>query len=80
MKPRPPHLSEAAAHWRPQELFWLVKHGVKMSGMPAFGPTHADQEIWNIVAFVRELPGMTPERYAALGSAPENESRTERAR
>ena len=69
MRPRPPHLSEAAAHWEPSEVFWLVKHGVRMTGMPAFGPTHDDQTIWSIVAFVKALPAMTPERYTSLGSA-----------
>lgn len=69
MRPRPPHLTEAAARWEPQEVFWLVRHGVKMSGMPAFGPTHDDTAIWNIAAFVKALPAMTPERYASLGAA-----------
>jgi mono/diheme cytochrome c family protein len=43
-----------------------VKNGIKMTGMPAFGPTHDDQTIWNIVAFVNQLPNMTAERYRAL--------------
>jgi mono/diheme cytochrome c family protein len=70
MRPRPPHLAEAAAEWEPEEVFWIVKHGIKMSGMPAFGPSHDDTTIWGIVAFVKELPAMTPERYASLGEAP----------
>lgn len=68
MRPRPPHLAEAAAHWEPEEVFWLVRHGVRMSGMPAFGPSHDDAAIWTIVAFVKALPAMTPERYASLGA------------
>lgn len=68
MRPRPPHLAEAAAHWEPEEVFWLVRHGVKMTGMPAFGPSHDDAALWTIVAFVKALPAMTPERYAALGA------------
>ncbi|MGE0370687.1 MAG: cytochrome c [Gammaproteobacteria bacterium] len=67
MLPQPPHLTEAAAEWTLQQVFWLVRHGVKMSGMPAFGPTHDDQAIWSIAAFVKELPAMTPEHYAAVG-------------
>jgi mono/diheme cytochrome c family protein len=67
LRPRPPHLTEAATEWSPQEIFWLVKHGVKMSGMPAFGPTRDDATLWNIAAFVKELPAMTAERYAELG-------------
>ena len=67
MRPRPPHLAEAAAEWSLAEVFWLARHGVKMTGMPAFGPTHDDRTLWSIAAFVKELPAMTPERYAALG-------------
>lgn len=65
--PQPPHLVEEAAHWQPNEVFWLVKHGVRMSAMPAFGETHEDAELWNIAAFVKQLPGMTASEYAALG-------------
>ncbi len=67
MLPQPPHLVEAAAHWQPNEVFWLVKHGVRMSAMPAFGETHGDAELWDIAAFVKQLPGMTASEYAALG-------------
>ena len=67
MRPLPPHLTEEAPEWEAKEVFWLVKHGAKMTGMPAFGPTHDDETIWGIVSMVKELPAMTPERYAALG-------------
>ncbi|MDP2129224.1 MAG: cytochrome c [Pseudohongiella sp.] len=65
MLPQPPHLVDKASEWEPNEIFWLVKHGVKMTGMPAFGPTHNDDILWSIAAFVRELPGMTAQEYAA---------------
>ncbi len=67
MAPQPPHLTEAAAHWSPAEVFWLVSHGVKMSGMPAFGATHNEKTLWNITAFVKQLPAMTPAQYQELG-------------
>ncbi len=50
------------------ELFWIVQHGLRMTGMPAFGPTHRDEEIWKIVAFLRHLPEVTPEEEKALTS------------
>ena len=55
------------------ELFWIVQNGIRMTGMPAFGPTHKDEEIWKIVAFLRHLPKLTPEEEKALrpGEAPE---------
>lgn len=68
MLPQPPHLTEHAAEWEPNQIFWLVKHGVKMTGMPAFGPTHGDETVWDITAFVKQLPGMTAQEYAAYAS------------
>ncbi|MAM88313.1 c-type cytochrome [Allohahella sp. A8] len=66
MLPLPPHLTKHASEWEPDEIFWLVKNGVKMSAMPAFGAHGDDQKLWNIVAFVKQLPGMTAEEYAAV--------------
>ncbi len=74
MLPQPPHLIEAASEWEPNEIFWLVKHGVKMTGMPAFGPTHDDDTLWSIAAFVQQLPGMTAQRYAAYEGEASNGS------
>lgn len=64
MTPTPPALSDEVPEWSSRELFWIVKHGIKLAGMPAFGPTHSDEEIWGIVAFLDELPGMAPAEYA----------------
>jgi mono/diheme cytochrome c family protein len=63
--PQPPNLAEAAKRYSPGELFWIVKHGIKMSGMPAWAD-HSDEELWATVAFLRKLPGMTEEDYAKL--------------
>jgi len=59
--PQPPRLSEVKVD--PTEAFWVIKHGLKMTAMPAWGPTHNDVKIWGLVAFVRKLHGMTPEKY-----------------
>ena len=64
--PQPPDLSKDGID-DPAEAFWIIKHGIKMSAMPAWGKTHTDEEIWNIVAFVRKMPGMTPAQYQQLG-------------
>jgi len=56
------------------EQFWIVKHGVKMTAMPAWGVTHDDELLWDVVAFVRKLPELTPEQYEALvKNAPKHE-------
>lgn len=66
MLPMPPHLSHAARDWSPAEIFWIVKHGIKMSGMPSFAG-EGDETIWAIAAFVNRMPAITPEAYAAVG-------------
>jgi mono/diheme cytochrome c family protein len=66
LHPSPPNLAEIAQRWKNSELFWIVKNGINMTGMPAFGPTHADDTIWNIVGFVRQLPHLTAEDYSGI--------------
>ena len=57
----------------PEQQFWIIKHGVKLSAMPAWGKTHDEQLIWDMVAFIRQLPKMSPEQYkATVASAPED--------
>jgi ketosteroid isomerase-like protein len=65
----PPDLT-TLANDDPKRSFWIIKHGIKMSAMPAWGKTHTDEQIWNMVAFLQKLPGMTPAQYAALGGKP----------
>lgn len=64
--PQPPEMTHAATEWDAGEIHWIVSNGIKMTAMPAFGPTHDDRTIWNIAAFVKQLPAMTPEDYAAF--------------
>ena len=66
LNPEPPDLSEEAANMTPAELFWITQNGIKMTGMPAFGPTHSDEELWGIVSFMQKLPDLSPEKYKAM--------------
>ncbi|WP_082765409.1 MULTISPECIES: cytochrome c [unclassified Phenylobacterium] len=67
---------QAPELWRNADLtaseqFWAIKHGIKMTAMPAWGRSHSDELIWDMVAFVRQLPKMSPAQYqAAINSAP----------
>jgi Cytochrome C oxidase, cbb3-type, subunit III len=71
--PRAPELRHGT-DLTPAEQFWIVKHGVKMTGMPAWGITHDDELLWDVVAFVRKLPELTPEQYETLvKNAPKHE-------
>lgn len=66
LTPEPPELHEGVDEWQPNELFWIVKNGVKMTGMPAWGPTHSDEKIWAIVAFLEKLPHMNAAQYKEM--------------
>ena len=57
----------------PAEQFWTIKHGVKLTAMPAWGKTHSDALIWDMVAFIRRMPKLSPAQYKTLvASAPES--------
>lgn len=70
--PRPPDLKEAIGDLMPSEVYWIVKNGIKMSGMPAFGPTHDENKLWNITAFVKRLPEMSAEQYSQMDNSTES--------
>jgi len=53
----------------PAQEFWIIKHGIKASAMPAWGLTHDDGRLWTIVAFLQELPKLNPAEYDALVSS-----------
>jgi len=63
--PLPPDLTKVAPLYSPAELFWILKHGIKMTGMPAWSD-HSDEELWATVAFLDKLPGMNEQEYARL--------------
>lgn len=66
LNPPPPWLPGTVQRWTRAELFWIVKNGVKMTGMPAFGPTHSDEDLWLLVAFLQRLPNIKPEEFREL--------------
>jgi mono/diheme cytochrome c family protein len=66
LRPDPPDLKELANERAPQQLFWVIKNGIYMTGMPSFGAIEvADQEIWTIVAFVKKLPSVSDDDFKA---------------
>lgn len=63
--PQPPDLATTVKHYTAGELFWIIKHGIKMTGMPSWGG-HTDDELWATVSFIQKLPGMTEQDYLNL--------------
>jgi mono/diheme cytochrome c family protein len=66
LHPDPPDLKEVVDHRSPAQLFWVVKNGINMTGMPSFALAGVkDDEIWSIVAFLKKLPGVSEADYKA---------------
>ncbi|HEV7914263.1 MAG TPA: c-type cytochrome [Albitalea sp.] len=63
MQPLPGPLVDAARRWRERELYWITRHGVKMSGMPAWEKRLGEDNLWAVVAFLGRLPELSPQDY-----------------
>ena len=62
--PQPPVFHEGGHETHnPGANFWVIKNGIKLTGMPAWGKVHSDEEIWGLVAFIDRLPNMTADEY-----------------
>lgn len=66
MLPSPPNLSTSMRAWHDRELFWIVKNGLKYTGMPAWVAQQRDDEVWALVAFLRRLPSLDAAAYREL--------------
>ncbi len=64
MQPLPGPLVDARHHWRPRELYWVTRHGIKMSGMPAWEMRLTEAQLWDVVAFMQRLPDLNAPQYA----------------
>jgi mono/diheme cytochrome c family protein len=64
--PLPPDLAKSATYMTPEELYWVTRNGIKLTGMPAWGSTHQDEELWPVVAFMMRLPDLDAGEYQAL--------------
>ncbi|HZH05157.1 MAG TPA: cytochrome c, partial [Lautropia sp.] len=68
--PPPPDLAGTVGSWTDPQLFWIIKHGVKFTPMPAWPALDRDDEIWRMAGFVRRLPSMSPAEYRELAHGP----------
>jgi len=66
LNPQAPDLAESAKEMTSAELFWVTKHGIKMTGMPAWGSTHDDDSLWPVVALMKRLPETDAAAYRDL--------------
>lgn len=70
--PQPPKLAEVR-DLPPAQAFWAIKHGIKLTAMPAWGATHDNAAIWNIVAFLKKLPDLSADEYKAMTASAQHD-------
>lgn len=68
MLPPPPLINTAARRWKDHELHWIVQHGLKYTGMPAWPSQKRADEVWAVVAFLKAVPTMSVTNYERLAS------------
>jgi mono/diheme cytochrome c family protein len=66
LRPEPPALYVPARDWPPAHLYWIIKYGVKMTGMPAWQYRLGEQDLWDLTAFLKRLPLISPAAYSQL--------------
>jgi mono/diheme cytochrome c family protein len=69
MEPSPPYLIDVSRRFRPEELFWMVKNGIKMTGMPSWNNEMSDAQIWSVVAWLEVGPKLAPQTYVRWRAA-----------
>ncbi|MEO8219015.1 MAG: cytochrome c [Acidobacteriota bacterium] len=77
LDPAPPGYDDIAREVPPAEMFWTIKHGIRMTGMPAFGSLHDDDTLWAVVTVMRELPKLSPAQYQARTAGAGHEEHSE---
>jgi len=70
MLPPPPDPASFVLNWSNEQLFWIVKQGLKYTGMPGWVATERDDEVWSVIAFLRAYPDLDADQYAALSEGP----------
>ena len=68
LRPEPPALYVPARDWPPSHLYWIIKYGVKMTGMPAWQYRLGEQDLWDLTAFLKRLPLISPFGYSQLSA------------
>src|SRR5436853_2028700 len=66
LAPGAPPLAQTGREWQPQELYWAIRHGIKMTAMPAWEYRLSDSDLWALVAFLRVLPTLSPANYRKM--------------
>ncbi|MBC7501029.1 MAG: cytochrome c [Herminiimonas sp.] len=69
MQPVPGPLVDAAKRWRANEMYWITRHGIKLSGMPAWELHLSDDDMWAVVAFLSRLPELSPQEFSLMTAA-----------
>ena len=66
LNPDPPKLWESAKELSAGEMYWVIKNGIKMTGMPYWSHAYKDQDTWSVVAFLKQFPNISAQQYQQM--------------
>jgi mono/diheme cytochrome c family protein len=69
LEPAPPYLLDVHRRFQPRELFWIVRNGIKMTGMPSWRDSLSEPQIWDVVAWLEASAKLPPQTYAQWRAA-----------
>ena len=66
LTPEPPKLWKSAQDMSDGELFWVIRNGIEMTGMPSWSHEYKEKDIWSVVAFLKRLPNISAQQYQEM--------------
>ncbi|NEX64921.1 c-type cytochrome [Noviherbaspirillum galbum] len=70
VRPVPTNLAEDERDWEAREVYWIIRHGVRLSAMPAWEYRLSEEEMWDLTAFVKQLSKVSPQDYMQMTAPP----------
>src|SRR3984957_5227214 len=64
--PRIPQLPNVGTQYSEPEIYWIIKHGVRLTAMSAYGPFYSDEQLWSLAAFIQRVDKLTPAEIQAI--------------
>lgn len=55
-----PQLPYVGTQYAEPQLYWIVKHGIRMTSMSAYGPFYSEKQLWSLAAFLRRINNLPP--------------------
>jgi mono/diheme cytochrome c family protein len=62
----PPEFAHVGTQYSEPELFWVIKHGIRRTGMSAYGSFYSDRQVWQLAEFIHRMHTLPPAVFDAI--------------